>query len=78
MYTPQTVIGYVHEKLPEFFDPGAELIAKELSDGNINFVFRVEDPATGKSLIINTRKIRSASILPVTSVLPEAALSAKC
>ena len=52
MYTPQNVIGYVHEKLPEFFDKGAQLKASELSDGNINFVFRVEDPATGKSLII--------------------------
>ncbi|MBQ3660881.1 MAG: S-methyl-5-thioribose kinase [Firmicutes bacterium] len=52
MYTPQNVIGYVHEKLPEFFDKGAQLKASELSDGNINFVFRVEDPAAGKSLII--------------------------
>ena len=52
MYTPQTVIGYVHEKLPEFFPQGASLKATELSDGNINFVFRVEDPESGKSLII--------------------------
>ena len=52
MYTTQNVIGYVHEKLPDFFEKGAALQASELSDGNINFVFRVEDPATGKSLII--------------------------
>ena len=52
MYTAQNVIGYVHEKLPDFFGKGAELKARELSDGNINFVFRVEEPATGKSLII--------------------------
>ena len=52
MYTPQTVIGYVHEKLPDFFDKDAVLKASELSDGNINFVFRVEDPVSGRSLII--------------------------
>ncbi len=52
MYTPQNVIGYVHEKLPGFFEKGASLQASELSDGNINYVFRVEDPASGKSLII--------------------------
>ncbi len=52
MYTAQNVIGYVHEKLPDFFEKGAVLKATELSDGNINFVFRVEEPSTGKSLII--------------------------
>lgn len=52
MYTPQIAIDYIKKNLPEFFPEGADLKAIELSDGNINYVFRVEDPATGKSLII--------------------------
>lgn len=52
MYTPQIAIDYIKKNLPEFFPEGADLKASELSDGNINYVFRVEDPATGKSLII--------------------------
>lgn len=38
--------------MPEFFGPDADLRASELSDGNINYVFRVEDARSGKSLII--------------------------
>lgn len=52
MYTELTVVNYVKEKLPEFFGFGAELSAEELSDGNINYVFRVSDEASGKSLIV--------------------------
>ena len=52
MYTPQTAIDYIRKNLPDFFGPDAQLKASELSDGNINYVFRVEDPAAGKSLII--------------------------
>ena len=52
MYTPQIAIDYIQKNLPDFFGPGASLKAAELSDGNINYVFRVEDDATGKSLII--------------------------
>jgi len=52
MYTTQTAIDYIQKNLPDFFGPDAQLKASELSDGNINYVFRVEDPATEKSLII--------------------------
>ena len=52
MYTPQTAVEYIQKNLPDFFGPGAQLKASELSDGNINFVFRVEEESTGKSLII--------------------------
>lgn len=52
MYTTQTAIDYIKKNLPDFFPADAQLKASELSDGNINYVFRVEDPATGKSLII--------------------------
>ena len=51
MYTPQTAIEYIQKNLPGFFGSNAMLKAAELSDGNINFVFRVEDE-NGKSLII--------------------------
>lgn len=47
----QDVIEYVMEKL-DFFDKDAELTCKEIGDGNINYVFRVEDKNTKKSVIV--------------------------
>ena len=52
MHDTTSVIGYVCRNLPDFFDSGADLKASELSDGNINYVFRVEDKKTGRSLIV--------------------------
>ncbi len=52
MYDTTTVINYVRKALPHFFGSNASLKAEELSDGNINYVFRVKDEATGKSLIV--------------------------
>lgn len=52
MYTSETVIEYVRKNLPGFFKAGADLKANELSDGNINYVFRVEDMDSGRSLIV--------------------------
>lgn len=45
------ILEYVREKL-DFFPKDAELTCKEIGDGNLNYVFRVQDPATGKSIII--------------------------
>ena len=49
MKTPD-VLDYVKEKgyMPE----GAQLTAKEIGDGNLNYVFRVVEEATGKSVIV--------------------------
>lgn len=44
-------IEYIREKLPDFFGD-AELTCKEIGDGNINYVFRVTDRKSGKSLIV--------------------------
>ena len=52
MYDTTTVISYVRKALPDFFGSDAELKAGELSDGNINYVFRVEDVKSGRSLIV--------------------------
>ena len=52
MYDTSSVISYVCRNLPGFFGSGASLKASELSDGNINYVFRVEDEKTGRSLIV--------------------------
>lgn len=38
--------------LPGVFASGAELRAREIGDGNLNYVFRVADEKTGKSVII--------------------------
>lgn len=47
----QDVIEYVHEKL-DFFEPEAHLSCSEIGDGNINFVYRVMDTNTQRSIII--------------------------
>lgn len=46
------VVGYVQHKYPGHFTPGAELTVKEIGDGNLNYVFRVVEPKTGKSIIL--------------------------
>ena len=43
---------YVRTKYPDFFAPDAKLEVKEIGDGNLNYVFRVVDPASGKSIIV--------------------------
>lgn len=45
------VISYVKEKT-DFFDNGAGLSCTEIGDGNLNYVFRVIDGQSGKSLIV--------------------------
>ncbi len=49
--TPDNLGAYL-KQAGIFFDPGANLSVEELSDGNINYVFRVTDDATGKSIIV--------------------------
>lgn len=44
-------IDYIKEKM-DFFAPDADLEAKEIGDGNLNYVFRVWDKESGKSIII--------------------------
>lgn len=34
------------------FDPAAQLTCREIGDGNLNYVFQIEDPNTGKRVII--------------------------
>lgn len=52
MYTNQTILSYVKMTLPDFFASDADLVGEEIGDGNINYVFRVKDIKTGKSIII--------------------------
>lgn len=42
---------YVVEKIG-FFDKNAKLVCKEIGDGNLNYVFRVKDEESGKSIIV--------------------------
>lgn len=48
---PQDVIAYVKEKL-DFFPENAELTCEEIGDGNLNYVFRVEDLENARSVIV--------------------------
>lgn len=43
---------YVQEKVPSFFAADAKLDCKEIGDGNLNYVFRLFDTNTGKSIIV--------------------------
>jgi len=38
--------------VPGVFAPGAELTCREIGDGNLNLVFHIQEPATGKGLIL--------------------------
>ena len=51
MQKEEDVIEYVKEKL-DFFEKDAVLTCKEIGDGNINYVYRVMDEKTGKSVIV--------------------------
>ncbi len=57
---PADAMEYAREKL-DYFNAGADLECAEVGNGNINYVFRVRDKNTGKSLIIKhgTDAIRS-------------------
>lgn len=46
------VIEYVQEKYAGHFDKDAVLTCKEIGDGNLNYVFRVVEEKTGKSIIV--------------------------
>ena len=47
----QDVLEYVQEKY-SFFDKNVKLSCVEIGDGNLNYVFRVKDENTGKSIIL--------------------------
>lgn len=47
----EDVIVYVQEKT-SFFPKDAELSCKEIGDGNLNYVFRIVDAKTNRSLIV--------------------------
>lgn len=52
-------IAYAVEK--GFFSEADELVCREIGDGNINYVFRVQNETTGKSIIIKHADIRIRS-----------------
>ena len=56
--TEQDAIAYALEKL-DFFPKGAALCCKEIGDGNINYVFRVVDSATDRSVIIKHADVQA-------------------
>jgi len=47
----EDVEEYIREKIPTFFT-NAKLESKEIGDGNLNYVFRIVDTNTGKSIIV--------------------------
>ena len=49
---PKDVPGYISYRLPDFFGTGAVLSCNEIGDGNLNYVFRVFDENSDKTLIV--------------------------
>ncbi|WP_338946782.1 S-methyl-5-thioribose kinase [Fusobacterium canifelinum] len=46
----EEVLSYVKEK--KLFSENSDLTAKEIGDGNINYIFKVEDKINGKSIVL--------------------------
>lgn len=51
LLTEESVAAFVRERT-DYFEEKAELTVEEIGDGNINYVFRVKDRESGKSLIV--------------------------
>ncbi|OAA83957.1 S-methyl-5-thioribose kinase [Clostridium ljungdahlii] len=49
--TEKDVLQYAKLQL-DFFDGNAELTSKEIGDGNLNYVFKIQDKKSNKSIII--------------------------
>lgn len=43
---------YINIKIPDFFDEKAELVSEEIGDGNLNYIFRVSDKHSDKTIIV--------------------------
>ena len=48
----EDVPDYIRYKLPSFFSNTSDLVCEEIGDGNLNYVFRVKDKESGKTLIV--------------------------
>ncbi|MDR0550538.1 MAG: S-methyl-5-thioribose kinase [Spirochaetaceae bacterium] len=44
--------AYIRNQMPDYFPRDARLAVKEIGDGNLNYVFRVVEEGTGKSIIV--------------------------
>lgn len=55
---PEEAPAYVQAKL-HYFPEGEKLSGKEIGDGNINYVFRVTDEDTGKSIIVKQAGLKT-------------------
>lgn len=49
--TEEDAIDYIVEKM-DYFDKGADLVATEVGDGNINYVFIIKDKNSDKSIVL--------------------------
>lgn len=47
----QDVFAYIQEKI-SFFDKNTKTVCQEIGDGNLNYVFRVSDVVSGKSIVV--------------------------
>ena len=52
LMSPEDVPDYVTCRLPDHFDKDANLFAEEIGDGNLNYIFRVTDKNTKKTIIV--------------------------
>lgn len=75
LMTSEDVIRYAKEKIVMFIN-SEKLSGEEIGDGNLNYVFRVKDEATGKSVIIkqagHTARISDDFVLSTDRIRIEA------
>lgn len=50
-FTEAEAIEYAR-RIPNLFSNGTELASREIGDGNLNLVFHIAEPSTGKSIIL--------------------------
>ncbi|SDC06803.1 5'-methylthioribose kinase [Paenibacillus sp. UNCCL117] len=50
-FTEAEAIAY-SRRIPELFAPDSELVSREIGDGNLNLVFHISEPASGRSIIL--------------------------
>ena|SRR5690554_6233818 len=67
LFNTETIITYVREKL-NIFKNNSKLQAEEIGDGNINYVFRIRDVNSNKTIIIKQAdKLLRSSSRPIES-----------
>jgi 5-methylthioribose kinase len=61
--------AYVRKQLPDYFSKNTAVSAKEIGDGNLNYVFRAVEEESGKSIIVKQagEQLRISAAMRITT-----------